>query len=248
MTDIYDLAELYDEQYSRYREDIPFYTRLAEDYGSPVLELGAGTGRLSLALASAGHKVTGLELSPEMRRLGLEKLAAAGPGTEVELLQADMRTFALDERFPLITAPFNSLMHLYTVADQDAVFSRVAQHLAPGGVFAFDLYNPNFEELGRLRLASEWTHVGGDKSELFVYQANDPDSQTLLSRYYLDSLKTDGSLGRRTATLRQRYYNRFELTRALQQAGFSVLKLYGDFDKSRYSSAAPKLIGVASLG
>ena len=47
------LAELYDLQYRSYRDDLPFYTRLADDYGGPVLELGAGTARVAAALAAA---------------------------------------------------------------------------------------------------------------------------------------------------------------------------------------------------
>ena len=244
---IYDLAELYDEQYAYYREDIPFYTRLADDYGSTVLELGSGTGRLSVALAQAGCQVTGIELADAMYQRGLARLEEENLANSVHFIQADMRDFALEKTFDVIIAPFNTLMHAYTLADQDATFARVREHLAVGGVFAFDLYNPNFAQLNRLRREAEWTHVGGEKSELFVYQANDPDTQTLMSRYYLDSVRADGSLGRRTATLTQRYYSRFELTRALAQAGFADLTLYGDFDKSRYSSAAPKMVGLARL-
>ena len=244
---IYDFAELYDEQYAFYREDIPFYTRLADDYGGKVLELGSGTGRLSLALARAGHQVTGIELAEAMYQRALTRLEEEKLSEQVTFLQADMRDFHLAETFDVIIAPFNTLMHAYTLADQDATFARVSEHLAPGGVFAFDLYNPNFSQLGTLRREAEWTHVGGEKSELFVYQMNDPDKQILMSRYYLDSVREDGSLGRRTATLTQRYYSRFELTRALAQAGLGELKLYGDFDKRRYSSAAPKMVGTAKI-
>ena len=60
------LAELYDLQYAHYRDDLSFYTRLADDYGSPVLEIGAGSARVSTALARAGHRVTAVELSGKM--------------------------------------------------------------------------------------------------------------------------------------------------------------------------------------
>ncbi len=66
MTDLYDLPELYDEQYPSYRDDLGFYLRLAEDHGGPLLELGAGTGRVTRALAKAGHEVVAVELSEAM--------------------------------------------------------------------------------------------------------------------------------------------------------------------------------------
>ena len=148
------LAELYDLQYRTYRDDLPFYTRLADDYGGPVLELGAGTARVSAALARAGHEVVALEPSPEMIRRGQKRLAEAHL-ENVTYVRGDMRTTRLERQFPLVIAPFNTLMHLYTMSDQDAALQTVKAHLAPGGRFAFDLYTPNFGELGVLRLEPE---------------------------------------------------------------------------------------------
>ena len=130
------LAELYDLQYKNYRDDIPFYTRLANDYSGPVLELGAGTARVSAALARAGHEVVALEPSPEMIRRGQKRLAEAHV-ENVTYVQGDMRTARLGQQFPLIIAPFNTLMHLYTLSDQDAALQTVKAHLAPGGTLRF---------------------------------------------------------------------------------------------------------------
>ena len=64
---IYDeFPDLYDAQYQSYRDDLPFYLRLADDVGQPVLELGAGTGRVTEALARAGNAVVALDASAAM--------------------------------------------------------------------------------------------------------------------------------------------------------------------------------------
>lgn len=105
------LAELYDLQYAHYRDDLAFYTRLADDYGGPVLELGAGTGRVSAALARAGHEVAALEPSSEMIARGRRRLEDMGL-TNVTYHQGDMRHTRLGRTFPLVIAPFNTLMHL----------------------------------------------------------------------------------------------------------------------------------------
>ena len=239
------LAELYELQYRNYRDDLPFYTRLADDYGGPVLELGAGTARVSAALAKAGHEVVALEPASEMIKRGRARLETENLSC-VTYIQDDMRSVRLNRQFSLIIAPFNTLMHAYTLSDQNATLQTVKAHLAPGGRFAFDLYTPNFGELNVLRLEPEWKHVGGENSELFLLQTHDPDSQTLTSHYFLDTTDETGILRRQRSTLTQRYFYRFELERALYQNGFSQVQIYGDFSRSRFYADAPHLVVTAS--
>lgn len=244
---IYNLPELYDEQYQYYRDDLNFYTQLAHDYGSPVLELGAGTARVSLALAKAGFAVTGIELSEAMVKVGLEKIARANLTDRVTLMQGDMRRLELSQTFPVVIAPFNTLMHTYTLQNQDATLASVKRHLEPGGVFAFDVYTPNFRDLNVLKREAEWEHVGGKHAELFLYQSLDADNQILESRYYLDTVREDGTLTRQTSTLKQRFYTRFELERLLYQHGFQNVQLYSGFDKRRYSTKEAVMVVVARI-
>jgi SAM-dependent methyltransferase len=248
LADLYDSADLYDAQYDAYRDDIPWYLRLAADTGGPVLELGSGTGRLSAALAGAGHTVTGVELSEAMLQRARERLA--GPlSANVTLLQGDMRQLGKlplePASHPLVLAPFNVLMHLPTLDEQDATLAAVRSLLAPGGVFALDLFMPRFGPLGVLRQVSEWAQVGGDASQLFMLQEVDEDAQLVTSRYYLDTVRSDGSLQRRSVQLKQRYYHRFEIERALRHAGFTRVSVAGGFDQGRWHSAASHMIITA---
>ena len=239
------LAALYDAQYASYRDDLGFYTRLADDYGSPVLELGAGSARVSAALARAGHEVVGVELSTEMLARAYIRLEELGLSNRVQLREGDMRDFKLGRTFSLIIAPFNTFMHAYTLSDQDATLATVKRHLAPGGLFALDLFNPNFNELNVLRREAEWDEVGGPGSELFLLQTHDPDAQLIETRYYLDTVAEDGTLKRQMTTLKQRYFTKFELERALHSAGFEHLQFFGHFDRRRYRSAEDHLICLA---
>ena len=254
---IYDTdAELYDLQYAGYRDDVPFYLRLADDFGSPVLELGAGTGRVTEALARAGHSVVAVDSSPAMLERATARLARAGVADRVELVAGDMRTVERTERFPLVIAPFNALMHLYTLADQDAALTRVAAHLAPGGLFAFDLYAPRFGAMGVVRSEPYWSDLrrpddaengaesGAGRSDLFLVQHNDETAQVLTSTYYHDVTSSDGQVRRSVSTLRQRYFTRFEVERALAHAGLR-LELYGGFDRSRFDAASELLVCLA---
>ena len=243
--ELYDpLVALYEQQYASYRDDLGFYRDLARDYGAPVLELGAGTGRVTRALAASGHEVVAVEPSEKMLTRAKRNLEAEGLSEQVTWLQEEAQALELDRRFPLIIAPFNMLMHLYTLKDQDAALSQVKQYLEPHGRFACDLYNPHFGQLDVLRREPYWADVA-EGSELFVLQHHDEDAQVLESRYYLDTVNASGNLTRQVFSLTQRYYHRFELERALQAAGFKHITLYGDFDKQRYRKQAPHLIVLA---
>lgn len=241
---IYSSPDLYDQQYRSYRDDIPHYLRLAADSGGPILELGAGSGRLSIALAKAGHNVVGIEAAAEMLERGRKNVAAEGMTDRVQLIAGDMREFELGRRFPLIVAAFNTLMHLYTLDDQDQALGRVHEHLDPGGAFAFDLYAPQFGQQGVVRREGEWGEVGGEQTELLLVQDHDSASQTIVSRYLLDTVGDDGLLRRRTATLRQRYYTRFEIERALRSAGLTRTRFFGDFDGRPLAADSRFVVGV----
>lgn len=115
MSDLYDEAWLYDLEHDGYRDDLGFYRRLAEDQAGPVLELGAGTGRVTLALATTGLNVVALEPNAAMlerAQARLEVAARRDPGLleRVHLVRGDARRLALQTRFALVIAPFNTLL------------------------------------------------------------------------------------------------------------------------------------------
>src|SRR5690606_25713075 len=189
---IYDeFPELYDAQYLSCRGDLPFYLRVADDVGGPVLELGAGTGRVTESLARAGHEVTAVDASAPMLRRARERLEASGietgEGRQVRLVSADMRELDLERRYPLVVAPFNTLAHAYTLEDQDRVLSVVHSLLEEGGVFAFALFVPRLGQLGVLRsepslaepVRESLRGSTAGRVDLFVSQRDDPERQLL---------------------------------------------------------------------
>ncbi len=146
----YDDPAYYDHTYARRRDDVAFYVAAARRLGSPVLELGAGTGRVTIPTALEGHTVTGLELNAAMLRRARASAKEQGvPAERITWRKADIRSFDLGERFPLVIAPFNALLHLYEPDDFAACFRCVRDHLAPGGRFVFDVHVPSLTELRR---------------------------------------------------------------------------------------------------
>ena len=233
--DLYADAELYDLLHDDYRDDLAFYRGLAEDFGGPVLELGAGSGRVTVALARAGFEVVAVEPAAAMRARGAARLDASGVGGRVAWLDADARRLELERDFPLVIAPFHMLMHLADLDDQDAALRAARAHVAVGGAFATDVYVPRFGPSGVVRSEPTWAGLQGDLS---TWQLVDPIGQTVVTEHRLDRTLPDGTVRRRAATLRQRYFHRFELERALRAAGFGRVRTFGGFDRGPVTAAA----------
>lgn len=242
---LYDDAELYDLQYDGYRDDLPFYRRLAEDHGGPVVELGAGSGRVTVTLARAAAPVIAVEPNAAMRARGEARVAAAGLGDLVRFVDADARSLDLGAKAALVVAPFNTLMHFESLHDQDEVLRRVRAHLLPGGAFACDLFVPRFGPLGVVRSEPPSSPARLGPRDLFFWQEHDPVRQLVVTHLRLDETDAEGRLHRRRAVLRQRYWARFELERALRGAGFADVRVHGDFDRSPFTEASAVMAAVA---
>jgi SAM-dependent methyltransferase len=240
------IADLYERQYANYRDDIAFYARLAErEHAQDILELGAGAGRVSVALARRGLNITGLELSPAMLERG--KQFAARENANVDFVLGDMTGFKLEQKFPLIIAPFNALMHLYSLTDQDRALEMVRAHLEPNGVFAFDLYQPKFGLENVLRHEGEtFLEPDGSRLDVFVLQRIDRAAQMAFTSYHLDSISSTGILSRQILELQQRYFTRFEVERWLRTHGFRA-EFQGDFEGSRLTDSSPNMVVVARV-
>ncbi len=236
------LAALYQLQYANYRDDISFYSRLAERLNANrILELGAGSGRVSIPLARRSFEVTGLELSEKMLELGREN--AAREGVNVNFVQGDARDFMLKAQFPLVIAPFNALMHLYSLADQDKALGCIKAHLETGGVFAFDVYVPNFGLEGVMRHEGEtFLEPDGSRVDVFLLQRIDKTAQIVTTTYYVDTVSPEKNLSRNVIELTQRYFTRFELLRWLKDFR---LEVYGDFEGSRLNGSSQHFVVVA---
>jgi len=127
----------YDHWASDMLDDVQWYVSLARDADEPIVELGAGTGRVAIPIAlETGKRVLGIDLSPAMLAVGREK---AGD-LPVEFREGDMRDFDVEEPVDLVICPGRSLMHCRTWAEKRSVFEHVAAALRPGGRFAWNVF------------------------------------------------------------------------------------------------------------
>lgn len=247
-------ASLYDYEYRRRRADVTFYRTLARDHfgGQPgrILELGAGSGRVTIPLARDGHRVVALDQSAAMlAQLAARAAASRVLATRVRTVPADLCTFTLPDEppVPLAIAAFNVLEHLYTRVELAACLERVLAHLAPDGLFVFDVQNPDLRWLvrdpdkrwARTRFTDPRTGRAMTYSTNHVY---DPVAQIALIHLYYEPV--DGVGPSHVVRLSQRKWFPAELEALVAHAGFRVLARYGDFFSSPLDGASESQVLV----
>ena len=245
---------LYDHEYRRRRVDVRWYVDLARRLLGPsgrILELGCGSGRVTVPLARAGYHVTGIDHEPAMLAALAERQARlpAAVAARITTMPGDLRAFAVGQRFDLIIAAFNVVEHLYTRGELDACLRAVRRHLRPGGHFAFDVQLPDpawlARDPGRRWARTRFTHpVTG---EVLFYSTNhdyDPVSQIAVIRLYY----TPERRGReRVVVLSQRKFFPAELEALVAHAGLRMVERHGDFDGAPLGPGSESQVSVCSV-
>ena len=242
-----ELAELCDLDYGDYDEDLAFYEGLAQHTGGPILELGAGTGRVALLLARSGHIVCGIDNNEAMLARARRK---AGDAPNVEFVAGDMRNFDLGRTFALIYAGLGAFHHMLTPEDQLACLRSVERHLMPDGLFAFDLraiFATDWEGGASVPLLHDWTrslHTGEAVTKLRSVKVDRAD-QIQHETYYFDRVAADGTLRRVSTNVDLRFSTRYEIEGLLREAGLELDQVYGDYDLSPFDSDSELMITIA---
>jgi len=249
------LARYYDLDLESDPADLDMYLAFASAGGGTVLELMAGTGRVAVPLAAAGHKVTAVDNDPDMlARAGARWQSTsnhARKGGALELVEADITALKLGRRFDLVIVALNSLLLLDGRAAQAGVFKVIANHLRPNGRVVIDVWLPTPEDLvlydGRLVL--EWVR-------------SDPEGDTLVSK----STSARYDSGARTAhvtsifdawnetasptrTMREdtiTFVAKEELERFATDAGLDVNTVAADYEMGHFGMDSDRLVMVCS--
>jgi SAM-dependent methyltransferase len=252
-------AQTYDDSVPDWPGEIDFYRALAakvKSFGGAVLEVACGTGRVAIRLAQDGVNVVGLDLSPEMIEVATRK--SAGLGT-VRWVEADMRSFQLQEVFNLALIPGHAFQNLNHSQDQAACLECIRHHLSPGGSLVVHLDHMNLENMrwlgdlcgvkrGVFEAAEQFQHPqSGRQTRATRAWSYEPSTQTAIVRTTWEEVDTAGQILSRIERepIQLHCVFRFEMEHLLARVGFVPEAVYGDFFRHELRDDSPGMIWVA---
>jgi SAM-dependent methyltransferase len=244
------MAPWYDLEFDDFDADLELYRGYAAIVGSPILELGCGTGRLLIPLALDGFQLTGVDSSVDMLARAEQRLRAAGVGN-VELQRLDMRALGglPTAHFRMVFCAVNSFLHLETRADQLVALQAAHRVLHRSGLFVIDLFHPTPSILqamdNRLSLDGSWTLEDGSRVDRFSQRHVYPARQLIDTTLIIDRTGSDGVVKRSVASYRTRYIHHFEMLGLLDEAGFEIEGIYGSYELDPFDDGSPVMIFVA---
>jgi ubiquinone/menaquinone biosynthesis C-methylase UbiE len=229
------------------RRDVAFWQRLAAAQDGRVLELGCGTGRITIPVAKAGADLVGIDRSAEMLARGHQRILRSRLANRPRLVRGDIRFLPFRRRpgFSLVMAPYGILQSLTRESDLQATLASVASVLRRGGLFGIDLVPdlPRWSEYeGRTSLAG----MRGRATKLTLVESVRQDRARRLTIFDQEYTERRG---------RERHVHRFTLTfrtlsvpqttRRLERAGFGIDAVLGDYRGGPWDSRADAWVILA---
>ncbi|HSH03100.1 MAG TPA: class I SAM-dependent methyltransferase [Anaerolineae bacterium] len=226
--EIYNDPPTYDLESGPFDPQRSFLLHYATAANGPLLELGCGTGRITIPLAQLGLNLTALDILPQM----LAHARTKASHLPINWICADVRTFHLNQQYPLIFSRGLLFQHLLARADQNAFFHRIHQHLTPDGTFIIDA---SFKHPRKMRNSPErqhwytFTNHLGQKIQVSGEDRYDHLAQIWYQTIYHQPLQAKRSPLPTPRQLALRYYMPQEMESLLRHHNFQILHRYGNW-------------------
>ena len=248
-----ELARLYDLDLREDPGDLDLYRALADRADGPILELAAGTGRLAIPLAGAGHVVTAVDLDAAMiaraRQRATDENVDDG---KLEFVEADFLAMPVPDppRHALAFIALNSIMLLASRAEQRAAIRVLADHLRPGGIAAVDAWLPDADDLARFdgRIFHEWIREDPSTGGLVTKSGSaihDATTGTLVLTAVFEEAAQGEAPRRWIRQDRLRLISPDELTAFAEDAGLTVELVAGGYDLTPIGPGSERAVLIA---
>ncbi len=225
---LYDrIAGIYDPWSVSVTEDVELYVEEALASGGPVVERAVGPGRIAVPTAKAGIAVIGVDQSPGMLAVARSYAEREGVEALLDLRVGDLREPPVEERVPLVTIPFRSMLHMASDDDRSRAFRAAERMLEPGGRLVFDVFSPSEEDIAETD--GLWL-----EREPGIFERADwePRERRL-------TLSVRGR--EEAATMELHWLSPPEWNALLDDAGFEIEALYGWFDRRPYEDGEDQI-------
>ena len=222
-------ADFIEENIRRYNSDMK--TEL-------VLDLGCGTGRMTLELGRRGYDMTGVDLSPEMLDLARDAAEEAGLSDKMLWLLQDITDFELYGTVELAVSCLDTLNHLTDTPDLRRCLSLVHNYLVPDGLFVFDINGKGKFE----NIYADNSYVMEEDGSVCVWQ-NSYNPKTRLCDFFITLFEEDedGRYSRYDELQTERMYTIRTMKKMLTECGFEFIGAYSDFDFGEATDASERI-------
>lgn len=243
----YDDPKLYDMENEPYTDELPFLLAWASLMKGTIIELACGTGRVTIPLAQAGHRLLGVDLHHGMLERARAKSNAQG--VAIDWMEQDCTQLEVSVHSPMIYMVGNSFQHFLTNEAQDQLLQGVSRHLQKDGIFIFNTRFPSREELMQPSTEEYWRSYREDETnvrvDVYTISHYNPLEQlqyyTTIRRY----IDQQDQLTRETNThITLRYVYPKEMERLLFVNGFELVHLYEDWKMNPLTADSYQMIYV----
>ncbi len=219
------------------KDDIDFYIDYADKLDGKVLELGCGTGRITIPMAKAGHQFWGLDISEPMLNVLQEKVKCESKTTNDNLNVSigDMRDFELNQKFKLIFIPFRTFQNLITDEEQKDCLKCCHDHLADDGLFIVNVFKP-WGLIDGSWVQPEQTDYETIENDIKIKRTHirkkvDLENQVIYPTLIYYVTDNNGKTEKYYEHLAMKYYYVDQLRELLQKNGFDIINEFGYYDK-----------------
>jgi len=249
MTDYDLIAPFYDIEHAHFDEDVNLYINFAELCGGPLLELACGSGRLLVPLACEGYELTGVDNSRSMLNLAQRALEEAGVADQCTLVQENMSSVRLGQKFRLAFIALGSFGHVCTRQEQRQTLAVVHDHLIAGSKFILDISNTDvryMEQLsGQVLHQGTWKRENGSLLSHFVSPASSTTKHLLELTHFYEEHRQGDAVHRTVITTHLYLFEKNEVELLLEEAGFAINDVFGDYELSPFEHESPRMIFIA---
>jgi SAM-dependent methyltransferase len=254
--DIRSQAARYYDLNPNFPNDIPFYKERLPSSDASVLELGCGTGRVTIPLSQACKLIYGIDLSEAMISICREKIKQESiPPSKIMIEKGDITKFVVAMKFDLIFAPFRVFQNLETDRETGGFFECVKKHLAPGGKCILNVFMPNRD---RETLKREWcssaenlsweVEFEGEKIACFDRRPRmDKEKLVLYPELIYRKYKNKAVVDETVLKIVMRCYYPDELVELIQSHGFEITNKWGGYNGEIFGQG-PELVVEFVLG
>lgn len=225
-----------------YAQFIEYHVALSDKHGQGgVLDIACGTGNVAIPLARAGHDVWAFDASNAMMKRLRSKMDDLDDKTRsrIHISVQDMIDFSFDRQFSLAMIPGSGFMHLITPDDQRKALVNIHSHLEAGGMLTFNTFDPSLKRIvmysggeHSVRKRTEFQSENGNRMEIHESTTYEPENQLIHSVWTFREFGPDNrQVSETKVPLEMRYSFRQETKHLLEIVGFSVVQLYGSYDK-----------------